>query len=53
LYAIGLKGKDIGAYINMKSHYNMSSVIREKLGIDKHETNLGLYIKRLLKSAEE
>jgi tetratricopeptide (TPR) repeat protein len=53
LYAIGLKGKEIGAYINMKSHYNMSSVIREKLGIDKHETNLGLYIKKLLKSAEE
>lgn len=48
LYALGLKGKDIGAYIKMKSHYNMSSDIREKLGINEHETNLGLYIRKML-----
>lgn len=48
LYAIGLRGKDVGAYINMRSHYNVSSAIREKLGIGEHDTNLGIYIRKLL-----
>lgn len=49
LYAIGLRGKEVGEYIQLKRHYNVSSIIRKKLGIDEHETNIGLYIKRLLK----
>lgn len=48
LYAIGLRGKDIGEYIQLKRHYVMGSAIRKKLGIDEHETNLGPYIRRLL-----
>lgn len=48
LYAIGLKGKEVGAYIKMRSHYNISSVIREKLGIGEHDTNLGIYIRKLV-----
>ena len=52
LYALGLKGKEVGAYIKMRSHYNNSSVIREKLGINEHDTNLGIYIRKLLKSFE-
>lgn len=48
LYALGLNGKEIGAYIKMKSHYNQSSIIREKLGIGEHDTNLGIYIRNLL-----
>lgn len=52
LYALGLKGKEVGAYIKMRSHYNNSSVIRDKLGINEHDTNLGIYIRKLLKSFE-
>ncbi len=52
LYAMGLKGKEIGPFIKLPSHYNLSSGIRVKLGINEHETNLGIYIKKLLKSFE-
>lgn len=52
LYALGLKGKEVGTYIKMRSHYNHSSEVREKLGINEHETNLGIYIRKLLKSFE-
>lgn len=48
LYAIGLKGKEVGAYMKMRSHVNMSSAIRKKLGIDKHETNLRIYVRHQL-----
>lgn len=48
LYALGLKGREIGEYINLPSHYNNSSIIREKLGITSHDTNLGIYIRNLL-----
>ena len=50
LYAIGLKGKDVGSYMQLRRHYNISSEIRSKLGIDEHETNIGIYIRKLLKS---
>lgn len=52
LYAIGLKGKEVGSYIKMRSHYHSSSDIRTKLGISEHDTNLGIYIRKLLKSFE-
>lgn len=50
LYAIGLRGKEVGNYIKKRSHVNISSGIRKKLGIDKHETNIGIYVRKLLKS---
>ena len=53
LYALGLKGKEVGSYIKMRSHYNNSSEVREKLGINEHDTNLGIYIRKLLKSFEK
>lgn len=53
LYAIGLRGKEVGEYIQLKSHYQISSGIRNKLGIDEHETNLGLYIRRLMEELEK
>lgn len=46
LYALGLRGKEVGTYLNKASHIHMSSAIRKKLGIDKHETNIGIYIRR-------
>lgn len=52
LYALGLKGKEVGSYIKMRSHYNNSSEVREKLGINEHDTNLGIYIRKLLKNFE-
>ncbi len=48
LYAIGLRGKEVGEYIQLKRHYNVSSAIRKKLGIDEHETNIGPYVRRLM-----
>jgi hypothetical protein len=53
LYALGLNGKEIGAYIKKPSHYNHSSVIREKLGINEHSTNLGIYLRKLLNESNE
>lgn len=50
LYAIGLKGKEVGNYIKKPGHVNTSSAIRKKLGIDKHDTNLGIYVRKLLQS---
>ncbi len=49
LYAIGLRGKEVGNYMKKRSHVNISSGIRKKLGIDKHETNIGIYVRKLLK----
>lgn len=49
LYAIGLRGKEVGEYIQLKRHYIISHEIRKKLGIGEHETNIGLYIRRLMK----
>ena len=48
LYAIGLRGKEVGNYIKMRSHMNISSAIRRKLGLDSHNTNLGIYVRKLL-----
>lgn len=48
LFAIGLRGKEVGEYLQLKRHYNTSSVIRQKLGIDEHQTNLGPYIRSLM-----
>ena len=38
-----------GNYMKKRSHVNISSGIRKKLGIDKHETNIGIYVRKLLK----
>lgn len=48
LYAMGLKGKDIGKYLKKGGHFNISSRVRAKLGISSHDTNLGIYIRKLL-----
>ncbi len=39
LYALGLCGKEIGDYIQMKSHFNQSLAIRRKLGIEGMKLN--------------
>ena len=50
LYLIGLKGKDIGDYINLKRHYVYGSAIRQKLGLTENDTNLSLYLQKMLKN---
>lgn len=50
LYAMGLNGREVGNYLKKPSHVNLSSAIRKKLGIDKHETNIGIYVRKLLKN---
>lgn len=50
LYAIGLRGKEIGEYIRLKRHYHMSSDIRKKLDLHEDDTNLGIYIRNLMKT---
>ena len=52
LYLIGLKGKDIGEYINLKRHYTYSSVIRQKLGLTENDTNLSIHLKKLLENPQ-
>ena len=49
LYAIGLRGKEVGEYIQLKRHYHISSDVRKKLDIDEHQTNIGIYIRKLMK----
>ncbi|MCX4279127.1 MULTISPECIES: hypothetical protein [Bacteroidales] len=49
LYAIGLRGKEIGEYIQIKRHYHTSTDIRKKLGLKEDDTNLGLHIRNLMK----
>jgi len=48
LYTLGLKGKDIGEYIQKKRHYIISHEIRKKLGLDEHDTNISIYLRELL-----
>ncbi len=50
LYAIGLRGKEVGEYMKLKRHYNISSDIRRKLGMNEHDTNIGIYVRQLLKT---
>ena len=50
LYAIGLKGKEIKAYINLTRHYKDSSEVRHKLGLSESDTNLSNFLKKLLKT---
>lgn len=53
LYALGLRGKEVGEYIQLKRHYNISSEIRRKLGIDGHSANLGPYVRQIMTQLSE
>lgn len=50
LYLVGLNGKEIGEYINLKRHYTYGSVIRHKLGLGEHDRNLANHLKNLLEN---
>jgi len=53
LYLLGINGKDIGRYLGRGGHYNLSSDIRKKLGIDEHDQNLGPYIRKLFRTLSD
>ena len=48
LYAIGLRGKEIGNYLDLARHYNISSDVRRKLGLGSKGENLGPTIRNLM-----
>ena len=53
LYAMGLRGKDIGNLMGgSHSHHNRASVIRSKLGLTGHDTNLGRWLLKFAKETE-
>ena len=52
LYTLGLKGKDICEFIQKKRHYIISHEIRQKLGLDEHDTNISIYLRDLLLDLE-
>ena len=53
LYAIGLKGKEIKAYTTLTRHYKDSSEVRQKLGLSESDTNLSIFLQKLLKKEGE
>ena len=48
LYAIGMRGKEIGNYLDLARHYNISTDIRRKLGLDSNGENLGTFIRKMM-----
>ena len=52
LFTLGLKGKEVGEFIQKKRHYIISSEIRKKLGLCEHDTNLGIWLRALLSETD-
>ena len=52
LFTLGLKGKEVGEFIQKKRHYIISSEIRKKLGLGEHDTNIGIWLRTLLSETE-
>ena len=52
LYAIGMRGKEIGTYLDLVRHYNISTEVRRKLGLDSNGENLGPFIRRKMMTEE-
>ena len=48
LYVIGIKGKDIKTYTHQSRHYIQSGEIRHKLGLSENDTNLSVYLRKLI-----
>lgn len=48
LYTLGLRGKEIGNYLDLVRHYNISTDIRRKLGLNSKGENLGPTIRNLM-----
>ncbi len=53
LYALGLKGNEVGQYMKDSRHYHVSSEIRLKLGLSSNDTNLGLFLRDLASARDQ
>ena len=53
LYALGLKGNEVGQYMKDSRHYHVSSEIRSKLGLSSNDTNLGLFLRDLASARDQ
>ena len=53
LYAMGLRGKDVGAFLERGGHYNIDSRIRRKLGLGTEDANLGNHVRSRLKELSD
>lgn len=53
LYCMGYKGKDIGNILSSSRYYKINSEIRKKLGLGPMETNLDIYIRKLMSEMEK
>lgn len=51
LLQLGFRTGEIGDVINRSGTYNISSAIRQKLGLGPKDTNLSIYIKELFRSS--
>lgn len=49
LYALGMRGKEIGTYLDLARHYNISTEVRRKLGLDPNDRNLGPFLQEKLR----
>lgn len=52
LYAIGMNGKMITSFTNVKRHYHIGSDIRKKFGLSGHDTNLSIHIRNVMRETE-
>ena len=53
LYALGLRGKDVGAFLERGGHYNIDSRIRRKLGLGTEDANRGNHVRSRLKELSD
>lgn len=53
LYCMGYKGKEVGSMLCSSRCYKINSAIRKKLGVGPNETNLDIYLRKLMASTEE
>ena len=51
MYCIGLNGSEISDYLNRKSYYNDSSVIRKKLGLDR-QVNIDSFLRQKIRELD-
>ena len=52
LYCMGYKGKDIGNILSSSRYYKINSVIRKKFGIGPKDTNIDIYLRKLMSDIE-
>lgn len=53
LYGFGYRGKEISASLNRDSFYKANQVIRRKVGLGPHDTNLSIWARKLFMESKE